>query len=148
MAHHPLGSFRLYVQKRKIKLTIIMKGGTFLLNTCRFLPSEGSAFTVIHLDSPIFHLLFPRQERTWVSLAERVGKAQPGPFANHFPLLAGMPTESVCLALPLCCGKELSQARESCRLPTSTGSRWVSLDGRLFAKMVIIIPCLVPSPVK
>lgn len=105
MAHHPLGSFRLYVRKRKIRLTIIMKGGTFLLNTCRFPPSEGSAFTVIHLDSPIFHLLFPRQGRTWVSLAERVGKAQPGPFANHFPLLAGMPTESICLALPLSCGK-------------------------------------------
>ena len=86
---------------------------------------------VWHLDSPSFHLLFPRKEWIWVSLEERTEKAPPDPFISPFLLLAGVPPESICLALPLSCGKRTFPARMSSNF---TESRWVGLGGRLFAE--------------
>ena len=111
---------------------LITKGGTFLPNTCCFLPSEGGSFTVWHLDSPSFHLLFPRKEWIWVSLEERTRKAPPGPFFQSFSSTCWCAyRRRVSCSASVLWEKNLSQQGW---VLTSAESRWVSLNGRLFAE--------------
>lgn len=65
MAHHLLGSLTLLIQKKRRGLATIAKGRIFLLYTCCFLTSRGSAIIVTPLASPSFTLSPQGKSALW-----------------------------------------------------------------------------------